>query len=286
MIFGNSKAKSRTKFLLDKKQGPIILTGPTGLGKHSFVIEHLKFLDSSVIFPDRSVEQIREVVDLSRYSTLDSKFRSIIINDSHLLSLQAQDALLKVLEESLESSVFIFVCDNRNLLSPALSSRMREEIKWFPLTSEEIKEFALSHPPVDDFALNNCDGRPGFYHVLSNNKDFRNFYNVLTKFFQSETFSFHVPSLISSFRSLTPSQKEVISHLCFKVSERFSSDSKNYERIIEMLNFASKLLKFPNIDAEMHWLSFLAVLFKFVDDSNSDKRGGRVSETEGSSTHS
>lgn len=283
MIFGNLKAQEKTKLLLEKKSNPIILTGPSGLGKYSFIIEHLDFLDSSdIIFPNGSVDQIKESISLSRHSMLNSKFKAVVINDAHLLSIQSQDALLKILEEPPDNSVFIFVCNDRSSLSPALSSRMREEIKWFPLNSEEILEFASSS--LDDFALKMCDGRPGFYRSISGNKDFRNFHGVLIKLLESETFSSRIPPLILSFRSLTYSQKETICHLCHKASLGFFNNPKSYERSSELLNFAACLNKFPNVNAEMHWSGLLAVLYKSVDDINFDKRGGRISEGERSST--
>ena len=55
-----------------------------------------------------SVEDVRDLIDLSRYGPTNSKYKIFIIDEVHMLSKQAFNALLKTLEEPPEYLKFIF----------------------------------------------------------------------------------------------------------------------------------------------------------------------------------
>ena len=64
------------------------------------------------------VDDVRELIDFSRYGPSHAKYKIFIIDEVHMLSKQAFNALLKTLEEppSYENggSLKLYICYNRN----------------------------------------------------------------------------------------------------------------------------------------------------------------------------
>lgn len=83
-----------------------------------------------------NVDMIREATQfVSRYPSKGTH-RSIIIRDAHMLSVAAQNMLLKILEEPPVSALLILVTHEPESLLGTVRSRLRE--KPFQLVSEEI----------------------------------------------------------------------------------------------------------------------------------------------------
>ncbi len=107
-----------------------------------------------------SVDDIRAIIERAQTKSLDSEYRIIILDESHMLSISAQNALLKILEEPPEKVIFILCTTNPEKLAPTILSRVQrydfKKISFdgilnrlkFVLTSENIAtwdEDALSY---------------------------------------------------------------------------------------------------------------------------------------------
>lgn len=68
--------------------------------------------------------------------------RAVIIKNSHLLSLEAANALLKTLEEPPDHAVIIMVADEDNLLETILSRC--QLVRFVPVPEREIEKFLLN----------------------------------------------------------------------------------------------------------------------------------------------
>lgn len=66
------------------------------------------------------VKQIQKKVFLK---PLKSKFKAVIVEDAHLLTTEAQNALLKILEEPPEHTLLILGADTKDALLPTIRSR-------------------------------------------------------------------------------------------------------------------------------------------------------------------
>ena len=66
---------------------------------------------------------LRELVDRAAYRPFEGRRRVVIVNDADALVTQAQDALLKTLEEPPPASVFILVTSRPDVLLPTVRSR-------------------------------------------------------------------------------------------------------------------------------------------------------------------
>ncbi len=69
------------------------------------------------------IEQVREVIDRAAYRPFEGRRRAVIVDEADALVPQAQNALLKTLEEPPSGSVFILVSSLPDALLPTVRSR-------------------------------------------------------------------------------------------------------------------------------------------------------------------
>ncbi|MFQ5823377.1 MAG: DNA polymerase III subunit delta' [bacterium] len=97
--------------------------------------------------PSISIEQIREIRRASAFKSLEDKGRVIIIVDAERMTLEASNALLKILEEPPQKMYLLLISSRANLLLPTITSRC-QLIKFDPLTVEEIEKALIERNSV------------------------------------------------------------------------------------------------------------------------------------------
>ncbi len=85
------------------------------------------------------IDAVREMIRKLTMSPFSSKYKVAIIEDADRLSEEAQNALLKTLEEPREDTVIILIVPSEETLLPTIVSRS-QVVRFGPLTSEEIKQ--------------------------------------------------------------------------------------------------------------------------------------------------
>jgi DNA polymerase-3 subunit delta' len=103
------------------------------------------------------INSIREIKDFLSYNLSDVTYRFIIIEDAHLMSEEAQNALLKSLEEPPIGFIFILISDKADLLLDTIKSRCFK-IHFDPLSNEDIASVLIEHFNVE----------PNLAHSVSN----------------------------------------------------------------------------------------------------------------------
>lgn len=93
---------------------------------------------------DISIEQVRELQRELAFRSLSPHPKVGIVNDAHLLTMQAQNALLKTLEEPPGHTVLILVAVNAASLAPTILSRC-QRVNFFPLSQEAVAEILERH---------------------------------------------------------------------------------------------------------------------------------------------
>ena len=69
------------------------------------------------------IDQVREAIDRTAYRPFEGRRRVVIINDADLMNADAQNALLKTLEEPPSASTFVLVTSRPDVLLPTVRSR-------------------------------------------------------------------------------------------------------------------------------------------------------------------
>ena len=93
------------------------------------------------------VDDIREVIESIRYAAAPGKHRIFIIDEVHMLSTSAFNALLKTLEEPPARSLFIFATTNPEKIPFTVLSRcQRHDLRRIPMAAvvERLGEIAAS----------------------------------------------------------------------------------------------------------------------------------------------
>jgi DNA polymerase-3 subunit gamma/tau len=109
-------------------------------GSHLDVIE----IDGA---SNNGVDQVRDLRDTVRYAPAQGKFKVYIIDEVHMLSVQAFNALLKTLEEPPAHVKFVFATTEPQKVLPTIVSRcQRFDLRPIPpaLIVERLKKIALA----------------------------------------------------------------------------------------------------------------------------------------------
>ncbi|MBI3122879.1 MAG: hypothetical protein HYZ10_00610 [Ignavibacteriales bacterium] len=92
-----------------------------------------------------SIRDIKKFISLTSYS---SGFRFVIILDSEFMNDQAQNALLKSLEEPPLGIIFILLTSQKEKLLPTIVSRCREII-FEPLSKDAVRQILINNFSIE-----------------------------------------------------------------------------------------------------------------------------------------
>jgi len=109
-----------------------LFSGQEMIGKRTFAYELAGGPGPNVLLVDPvssqsgetiGIDEIRRVKNFLSLTPHSSRYKFVIINDAHLMTEEAQNALLKVLEEPSASSILILVTASPDLLLSTIISR-------------------------------------------------------------------------------------------------------------------------------------------------------------------
>lgn len=109
---------------------------------------------------NNSVDNIREIIDNCKFKSLDGKYKVFIIDEVHMLSIGAFNALLKTLEEPPKNVVFILcTTDPQKIPSTILSRVQRFEFKRIPMNKLVDRLVYILEKEDEDIVISNCCSR-------------------------------------------------------------------------------------------------------------------------------
>ncbi len=107
------------------------------------------------------IEEIKVIQQKLFLKPMHSPQKAIIIHDAHTLTTEAQNAMLKVLEEPPEQTIIVLVAESTESLLPTIISRcfvisLEEEIR--EVLSEDTAEIAEFYQSLGSFTINDALG--------------------------------------------------------------------------------------------------------------------------------
>ena len=94
------------------------------------------------------VDQVRDAIDRSMYRPFEGRRRVVIVDEADALIPEAQNALLKTLEEPPPASVFVLITNRPDVLLPTVRSRC-QRLRFGPLTPAEVAEVLVRDHGLD-----------------------------------------------------------------------------------------------------------------------------------------
>lgn len=179
-LIGNEEIKQLLEDTIRQKNisHSYIFSGPRGIGKYEFAKQFAKMIlctadskacnecksciefensnnpDISIINPDGNsikIEQIRNLISKSSEKPIISSKKVYIINDSDTMTKEAQNSLLKTLEEPPTYLTIILITSNENKLINTIRSRCTK-IKF-----NQIQDDILEKYLEKNYNINNID---------------------------------------------------------------------------------------------------------------------------------
>lgn len=187
----------------------VMIIGEPGAGKRTLaihlanqVIDPAKDVQKSpyflLIHPTNkaiSIEAIRQAHEFVRLKTTgDQKWRrAIIVEDAHYLTVEAQNAFLKLLEEPPDDTIIILTVTNENSVLPTIRSRT-QQLTVKPLSAEAAEELLVGQG-YDSTQVTRTyhmsSGYPGLMTTLldqENNKELLGYIDSAKEFLKADSF--------------------------------------------------------------------------------------------------
>ena len=165
-----------------------LFSGQEMIGKKTFGFELAQKLQpdlaDSQIHPDLllitpnsntsiSISEIRDAKFFASRSAYHGRFKIIIIDNAHLMTEEAQNALLKILEEPQRNVIFILVSSRPHMLFETIRSRC-QEIFFTPQKRNEFDKYFETTDLSDkqkDFIYDFSHNSIGLAKISSSKKD-------------------------------------------------------------------------------------------------------------------
>lgn len=132
-IVGNTAVVAAARKMLASKERPhaILISGPTGSGKTTLgriLAKEFGTCSTSIFEINaanmRGIDTIREIISTSSLATIDGGSKTYIFDESHQFSKDAQNALLKLIEDDYKgNNYYIFCTTDPKGLIPTIRSR-------------------------------------------------------------------------------------------------------------------------------------------------------------------
>ena len=271
-IIGNYKIKETLNSIIEKNNilHGYMFTGTEGIGKKLFATEFSKVLlctaetnkpcnqcksciefsgnsnpDFKIIEPDGNsikIEQIRLMNSKIIEKPITSARKVYIINDSQKMTVDAQNCLLKTLEEPPEYATLILICNNEAQMLNTIKSRCTK-INFKPLSISEIKEHIekQTNEKINDNILRLSEGSIGKALKL---KEKAEIYTALEKFI-NKLEQIRKTSIFSEAELLyknTEDIQEILNYMNIEFYEKGKTNER-YLNCVQIVEQAKKRLK-------------------------------------------
>ncbi len=145
-IVGNKEAIKLFKSFLKRPPKAILISGESGCGKTTIAKAFANDLGAVLyefnVANTRGIDTVRTIIDMCKYRELGNKKRVILFDEAHQLTVDAQNALLKEVE-NYDDNIFIFSTTEPDDLIETLRNRCFH-IKVYKLSVSECDKLINS----------------------------------------------------------------------------------------------------------------------------------------------
>ncbi len=185
MILMHDRTRRLIDSALDSSAHAVLLTGPQGTGKkHAARYYAGRKLNASsdnhpyvrVVSPENgsiSIDQIRALKKFLQLKTPGAELirRAVIIQNAHLMTNEAQNSLLKILEEPPSDTVLVLTSPRTTQLRDTIYSRVRQ-IPVMPVDLGSAQKYFTNHDSAEIKKAHQMSaGHPGLMSALLEQKD-------------------------------------------------------------------------------------------------------------------
>lgn len=133
-VVGQTAIKEILQYQVDSKSNLncYLFTGGAGTGKTTCARIFANELNGGQGLPieidaasNNGVEQVRKIIDEAKYKSLDSTYKIYILDEVHMLSAGAWNAMLKLLEEPPAKTIFIMCTTDPQKIPATILSRVQ-----------------------------------------------------------------------------------------------------------------------------------------------------------------
>ena len=192
--------KTAVKFLSnclrkERARGSYLFTGPAGTGRaltaKAFIMAlfcgvgqgpaepcgqcpacvktaKLEHPDICWVVPEKNknikIEEIRDICGKFCLKPYESNFNVCVLEEAHMMTTEASNAFLKMLEQPPPGALFVLITDKKELILPTVLSRC-VEVRFSSLSAEDTKNIIISSGETDEkkaeFLAYFSQGSPG-----------------------------------------------------------------------------------------------------------------------------
>ncbi len=120
------------------------------------------------------VEPVRDMINECMVKPFYNRHKVFIIDEGDIITPQAQNAFLKIIEEPPEYAVFIIVCESARSLLETVRSRS-VTVTFSPVSDEVVRDYIEKTYPDEariDFLVKYCGGIPKYADDIIKSDDF------------------------------------------------------------------------------------------------------------------
>jgi DNA polymerase III subunit delta' len=224
--------------------GSFLFFGESQVGKFTFADELTRELEGNKsVLSERMVlsgkdskigiDDIRKMKIFLRSKPLSSEYRSVIIDGAEMMTPEAQNAALKMVEEPPGKGLIIFIASHPDSLLPTLAGRLRR-VHFPRVPFDIIESWLINEKGVSDKEAKHIAsmsfGRPGFaLDLLEHKNDFFIKTDIPKKFESDEEFRLFVKkSLVRLYNERSDGNiiplKELLKRM--DLSSRFNTNKR------------------------------------------------------------
>lgn len=213
------------------------------------------------------IEQIREIQRKVAEKPIISKKKVYILNNADTMTVEAQNCLLKTLEEPPEYITIILICSVESNLLSTIKSRCTI-MKFENISNEKIKQYLKNNYEILDIADNMLELFQGSIGIAIQLKDKQSLYDNLEQIL-SNLEKYDIIDVMQKSEELYKSKEDIFGLLDYinVILLRLSQKNKKYIYCIQVVEETKKRLK-SNSNYDMCIDNMLFNLWEEVNEKN------------------